>query len=97
MDSASDFAIDLMLGGFASSVALVMFAGAPLRRLLMAFGLTCAVGILAVAVLGPVRVGLILFMLYLFYEHRRPTRPGLRPRAETVRRRVPGPRWRSSR
>lgn len=69
-----DFAIDLLLGGFASSVAFVMFAAAPLRRLLMGFGLACAVGILAISIVGPVRTGFLLVILYFFYGHFRERR-----------------------
>lgn len=74
MNGTTDFAIDLLLGGFASSVALVLFADAPVRRALMAFGLACAVGILAISILGPVRTGFLLAILYFFYGHFREKR-----------------------
>ncbi|MBT5413029.1 MAG: hypothetical protein HOK81_00365 [Rhodospirillaceae bacterium] len=67
-DAIMDFAIDLMLAGFASSVVLVLFAAAPMRRVLMGFGLTCVVGILALSLVGPFRVVILLIIaLYLLH------------------------------
>jgi hypothetical protein len=74
MGATYDFAVDLMLGGFASSVVLVMFAGAPMRRVLMGFGLACVVGILTMSFVGPVRTGFLLVILYFFYGHFRERR-----------------------
>jgi hypothetical protein len=76
MGATLDFAVDLMLGGFASSVALVLFAEAPLRRVLMGFGLACAAGILAVSLVGPVRTGILLVILCFFRGHFRERRAG---------------------
>lgn len=90
MGATFDFAIDLMLGGFASSVALVLFAAAPMRRMIMGFGLACVVGIVVIALLGPVRTGFLLVILYFCHDHFREERARNR-RAEAIDRAVSDP------
>ncbi len=87
MSATFDFAIDLMLGGFASTVALVLFAAAPMRRVIMGVGLACVVGIVVIALLGPVRTGFLLVILYFYFGHFREERARDR-RAETIGRAV---------
>ncbi|MDA0704316.1 MAG: hypothetical protein O3A96_13955 [Proteobacteria bacterium] len=84
MGTTFDFAIDLMHGGFASSVALVLFVDAAMRRVLMAVGLACVVvGILVISLLGPVRTSFLLVILYFYHGHFREERAQNR-RAETI-------------
>lgn len=90
MGATFDFAIDLMLAGFAGSVALVLFAAAPMRRAIMGFGLACVVGIVVIALLGPVRTGFLMVILYFYLGHFREERIRNR-RAETTGRAVSDP------